>query len=242
MTTTTPHAVYSTPVEYNPYAYEMHEDPYPTYHRLREEAPCYFNEEFNFYALSRHADVIEGFRDFESLSSSHGVSIDPLASGPHAHKTMSFLAMDPPRHTRMRALVSRGFTNSRVQQMEPLIRELTIEHLRSALDAGAAFDFVGDLGGKLPMDVISELVGVPKADRAELRRLADLLVHREPGVFDVPQEGIEAAFALAAYYDAMIAEREQFRTDDLTSALLDAEIDGDRLTRIRIWPRPNDIC
>ena len=80
------------------------------------------------------------------------------------------------------------------------------------------------------MDVISELVGVPPADRAELRRLADLVLHREDGVYDVPQEGMEAALTLVVYYQAMVDERRRARRDDLTSALLDAEIDGDRLT------------
>lgn len=217
-------------VEYNPYSYSMHEDPYPTYRRLRDEAPCYVNEEFGFHAISRHADVLEAFRDFELFSSAEGVSLDPLASGPHAHKTMSFLAMDPPRHTRMRALVSRGFTNSRVQTLEPRIRELTKLHLEVALSNGGEFDFVADLAGKLPMDVISELIGVPEADRAQLRIWADLLVHREEGVFDVPQEGIDAAFSLAGYYDEMLRDRAANPGDDLTTALLAAEIDGDRLT------------
>ena len=142
---------------------------------------------------------------------------------------MSFLAIDPPRHGRMRALVSRGFTPRRVAELEPRIRELTRRHLAPALD-GDAFDFVGDLAGKLPMDVVSELLGVPVADRDELRRLSDLLVHREDGVHDVPPAGIEAAITLVGYYTDMLDERRRRRTDDLTSALLDAEIDGDRLT------------
>lgn len=214
---------------YSPYAYEIHEDPYPTYARLRDEAPLYRNEEMGFWALSRHADVNAAFRDSGRFSSSHGVSLDPAASGPHAHKTMSFLAMDPPKHGRMRALVSRGFTPRRVQDLEPRIRELTLQHLEPALDRGD-FDFIRDLAGKLPMDVISELIGVPAADRDELRRLADLLVHRDEGVNDVPPEGVEAALTLVGYYTDMLDERRRQRTDDLTSALLDAEIDGDRLT------------
>lgn len=216
-------------VTYDPYAYEVHEDPYPTYERLREEAPLYRNDERGFWALSRHADVLEGFRSSEDLSSAHGVSLDPAASGPHAHRTMSFLAMDPPKHGRMRALVSRGFTPRRVLDLEPRIRELTRGHLDRAVQL-RSFDFVSDLAGRLPMDVISELIGVPAADRAELRRLADLLVHREEGVHDVPPQGVEAAFALAGYYADMIAERRDRPTDDLTSALLAAELDGDRLT------------
>lgn len=214
---------------YDPYAYEIHEDPYPTYARLRTEAPVYRNDERDFWALSRHADVLEGFRDSEVFSSAQGVSIDPAASGPQAHKSMSFLAMDPPQHGRMRALVSRGFTPRRVLDLEPRIRELTRLHLDRAVEMGE-FDFIGDFAGRLPMDVISELIGVPQVDRAELRRLADLLVHREEGVHDVPPEGVHAALTLAAYYADMIAQRRSRRTDDLTSALLDAEIDGDSLT------------
>ena len=219
-------------VEYNPYDYAIHEDPYPTSARLRAEAPLYRNEEKDFWAFSRHADVAAGFRDSETYSNSHGVSLDPAASGPHAHQTMSFLAMDPPRHTRMRALVSKGFTPRRVAQMEDHIREISRRHLDVAL-AGSGdvrFDMVDDFAGKLPMDVISELMGVPAADRAELRRLADLLVHREEGVEDVPPAGVEAAMTLVGYYTDMIEQRHRRRTDDLTSALLDAEIDGDRLT------------
>jgi cytochrome P450 len=220
--TTTPELVY------DPFDYAIHEDPYPTYARLRDEAPLYRNAERGFWALSRHADVMVAFRDSARFSNSHGVSIEPMASGPHAYRTMSFLAMDPPKHTRMRALVSRGFTPRRVALMEDRIREITRQHLAAALAKGE-FDFVGDIAGKLPMDVISELVGVPKADRDELRRLADLLVHREEGVLDVPPAGIDAAFQLAGYYSEMLAQRRRKRTDDLTSALLDAEIDGDRL-------------
>ncbi|MBU6215144.1 MAG: cytochrome P450 [Acidobacteria bacterium] len=216
-------------LRYNPYDYEIHEDPYPTYRRLRAEAPVYRNDELGFWALSRHADVTAAFRDSTRFSSRHGVSLDPAASGPHAHRTMSFLAMDPPRHTRMRALVSRGFTPRRVVELEDRIRALTVHHLEAAIEQGS-FDFVGDFAGLLPMDVISELMGVPPADRAELRRLADLLVHREEGVQDVPRAGVEAALVLAGYYADMISQRRSQRTDDLTSALIDAEIDGDRLT------------
>jgi cytochrome P450 len=214
---------------FDPYAYAFHEDPYPTYARLRDEAPVYHNPEMGFWALSRHGDVMDGFRDSERFSSSHGVSLDAAASGPDAHRTMSFLALDPPRHGRMRGLVSRGFTPRRVVELEPSIRALAVRYLDEAVERGS-FDFIGDFAGRLPMDVISELIGVPEADRAEVRRLSDLLVHREEGVTDVPPAGIEAAFSLVAYYADMLAERRRARTDDLTSALLDAEIDGDRLS------------
>ncbi len=217
-------------LHFDPYAYELHEDPYPVYERLREEAPLYRNDELAIWVLSRHEDVLEGLRDAEKLSSAHGVSLDPTAVGPHSHKTASFLAMDPPRHGRMRGLVSRGFTPRRVQDLEPRIRELTRQHLAAALDGGGELDFIADFAGRLPMDVVSEMIGVPPADRAELRRLADLVMHREDGVYDLPPESLDAVFSLVAYYGDLVADRKVNRGDDLISALLEAELDGDRLT------------
>jgi len=218
----------TTAVAYSPYAYEMHEDPYPTYGRLREEAPLYRNEEDGFWALSRHADVLAAFRDSELYSSAEGVSVEPTATGPDASRIMSFLAMDPPRHGRMRGLVSRGFTPRRVVDLEPRIRALTLEHLEPALEQGS-FDLIADFAGKLPMDVISELIGVPAADRDEVRHLADVVVHREQGVHDVPPAGMAAALELAGYYTDLVADRRRRPGDDLTSVLLAAEVDGDRL-------------
>ncbi|MEV0772827.1 cytochrome P450 [Nocardia salmonicida] len=217
------------PVTFDPYDYGFHEDPYPTYHRLRTEAPLYHNPELDFWALSRHSDVLAAFRDSNRLSSANGVSLDPAAWGPHAHRVMSFLAMDDPRHMRMRRLVFKGFTPKRVAEMEVRIREITLEHLEPALARGS-FDWIDEVAGKLPMDVISELMGVPEPDRAEIRRLADLVVHREEGVLDVPVDAIDASIRLFGYYADMVAQRRAAPSDDLTSALLDAEIDDDTLT------------
>ncbi|WP_280496544.1 cytochrome P450, partial [Nocardia asiatica] len=221
------------PLVFDPYDYGFHEDPYPTYRRLREEAPLYHNPDLGFWALSRHADVTGAFRDSARLSSANGVSLDPAAWGPHAHRVMSFLAMDDPRHMRMRRLVFKGFTPKRVAEMEDRIRELTLSYLEPAL-TGGAFDWIDEVAGKLPMDVISELMGVPAADRVEIRRLADLVVHREDGVLDVPVAAAEASMKLLVYYAEMVAERRRVRREDLTSALLDAEIGGDRLSEEEI--------
>jgi cytochrome P450 len=218
-----------TPVVYSPYDYAVHEDPYPIYRRLRTEAPVYRNEELGFWALSRHADVQAAFRDIDTYSNAYGVSLDPSAFSPDAHRTMSFLALDPPRHTRMRSLVGKSFTPRRVAEMEESIRKIAVEHLDIALERGS-FDFIQDFAGKLPMDVISELVGVPRADRDEIRGLADMVMHREEGLEDVPPSGMEAALTLVGYYSEMVNQRRAQPTEDLTSSLLQAEIDGDRLS------------
>ena len=218
-----------TALEFSPYDYRIHEDPYPTYERLRAEAPLYRNDEFDFWALSRHADVVAAFRNLDVFSNANGVSLDPSAYGPHAHRTMSLLATDPPLHTRMRSIVSKTFTPKKIAALEPRIRAITLEYLEPALDGGS-FDFIDDLAGKVPMDVISELVGVPTADRAELRRLADLLIHREEGTFDVTPEGFEAAIGLFSYYDELMRDRKANPRDDLTTELLTTDYDGERLT------------
>jgi len=216
-------------VEYDPYAYEVHEDPYPVYRALRDEAPAYRNEALGFWALSRHADVLAGFKDIETFSSRHGVSLDQDVFHEHAAATMSFLAMDPPRHTRMRALVSRGFTPRRVAELEPRIRAIAREHLDACAGRGRC-DFIADFAGKLPMDVISELLGVPASDRPTLRSWADTVVHRDEGVRGLPEAAAQAALRMLQYFSQMLEASRRSPRDDLTGALVAAEIDGDRLS------------
>jgi cytochrome P450 len=221
-------SVATAPIAFDPYDYTFQEDPYPTYARLRAEDPLHHAEQHDVWVLTRHADVAHAVRTEGVYSNGMGVSIDKSGWGPDAHKMMSFLALDPPRQTRLRSLVSRGFTPRRVRELEPQIQRIADRHLDRALESDE-FDWITGFAGRMPMDVISELMGVPEADRDEVRRLADLVVHREDGVHDVPAAGVEAAITLVGYYADMLAQRRKQPTDDLTSALLDAEIDGDHL-------------
>ncbi|NOS02356.1 cytochrome P450 [Mycobacteroides abscessus] len=222
----------AVPLVFDPYDYDFHEDPYPYYRRLRDEAPLYRNDDLKFWALSRHHDVLQGFRNSEALSNANGVSMDKASFGPHAKLVMSFLAMDDPEHLRLRTLVSKGFTPRRIRELEGQVVALARTHLDRALANASdrSFDFIAEYAGKLPMDVISELMGVPESDRARIRELADGVMHREDGLADVPPEAIQASFDLMTYYIEMVRERRRRPTEDLTSALLQAEIDGDRLT------------
>jgi cytochrome P450 len=221
----------------DPYDYDFHEDPYPLYARLRDEAPLFRSESDEFWALTRHADVFAAFRDDETFSNRMGVTLDASAWNPDAHRVMSFLALDGAAQTRIRRLVSAGFTPRRVRELEPQIQRLTEYYLDRVVDSSeehGAADWIAELAGRLPMDVISEMMGVPVSDRDEVRRLADLLVHREPGVRDVPAAGMAAAIELFDYYGAMVNQRRSTPTDDLTSALVAVEVDGDRLTDAEI--------
>jgi cytochrome P450 len=215
-------------VRYDPYDWAIHEDPYPTYKRLRDEAPVYYDEERDFWALSRHADVLAAFKDTERLSNRQGVALE-RSQIQEAQEVMSFLAMDPPRHDRIRGLVNRGFSPRRVKDLETPIRDLATHYIDAFVDEGEC-DFIDEFAGKLPMDVISEMVGVVKEDRDMLRAWADTVVHREEGQAEVPPEGMEAAARLINYFAQYVSERRAHPVDDLTNALIDAEVDGERLT------------
>jgi hypothetical protein len=214
-------------LEYDPYSYQVHEDPYPIYQRLRDEAPLYHNERRGFWALSRYADVIAALKDTERLSNRYGVALE-WPPGLPAEATMSFLGMDPPRHTRMRGLVSRAFTQHRVAQLEPRIREIATEHIDRFI-SDRRCDFIADFAGRLPMDVISEMIGVPAPDRAMLRDWSNAVLHREEDVSTIPPASLDAAKQLTSYLTDMVRAPGARQGDTLTSALLAAELDGDRL-------------
>ena len=215
-------------VHFDPFDYAFHEDPYPTYRALRERAPVYRNPEIGFWALSRHADVVAGFKDHERLVNSGGISLEMGDLGQDMSAVLSFLGMDPPRHTRMRGLVSRGFTPRRVAELEPRVRAIATSYIDRFIERGSC-DFVADFAGRLPMDVVSEMLGVPESDRDALRAWSDTVLHREEGVRGVPPEGIAASMKLLQYFVQLVAARRKQPGSDLASALLHVEIDGDRL-------------
>ncbi|GAB4009812.1 cytochrome P450 [Nocardioides ultimimeridianus] len=213
---------------FDPYDYDFHEDPYPLYARLRDEAPIHRSVD-DLWVVSRHEDVFAVLRDDAAFSNRMGVSLDASAWSPDAHRVMSFLALDGAEQSRIRRLVSKAFTPRRVGELTPRIQAMAEHYLDRMAASPEESDWIAELAGRLPMDVISEMMGVPASDRDEVRRLADLLVHREAGVRDVPPAGMEAAIAIFGYLGDLVAERRTNPADDLTSALLQAELDGDRL-------------
>ena len=217
-------------VIYDPYSRECQIDPYPLYKHFRDNEPCTYNAKMDFYALFRFDDVWDATLDWETMSSSYGPSLENRGEIPG--ELMSIIGMDPPRHTRMRALVSRGFTPRRVAELEPGIRQLA-RHYIGRFDNGRC-DFIADFAGRLPMDVVSEMLGVPEADRETLRQWSDRVVHREDGSRDIPAAASEAALEMVGYLAQMLADRRDNPGDDLTAALIEAEIDGDKLSEREI--------
>jgi cytochrome P450 len=210
-------------MEYDPYSYEIDEVPYPVYRWMQDAAPVYRNERLGFYALTRFDDVLQAFLDWETYSSAEGTVLELMGS---AISGTMIIFMDPPRQTRYRNLVSKAFTPRRVSALVPQIREITRGYL-DALVGRPGFDVVKEFTAKLPMDVISALLGIPREDRDLVRGWSSDMLHREPGNPMPPPRALRAMGEILAYLDEMLEDRRARPRDDLTSALLTAELPGE---------------
>jgi cytochrome P450 len=207
---------------YDPFSYEIHEDPYPIYARLRAEAPVYYDPVRGFYALSRYDDVRRALLDHETFCSGQGFTLEDIDD----FALPMMIGMDPPDHTRLRATINRALTPRRVQSLEAPIRKLARDLLATIAPRGRA-DVIADFAAILPMAVISWMLGVPDKDQAHLRYLSDQMLHREDGVRGVPESAKRAAVHIYAYFEEMIATRDSDDADDLLSLLLEAESRGE---------------
>jgi len=213
---------------FNPYDWSFHEDPYPIYRALRDEAPVYHNAELGFYALSRYDDVLRGLKDWQQFSNREGVALESLEADPA--KVYSMLGMDPPRQAAVRGIVRKVFTPRRVDELEPWLRGMARDYIERFAASGEV-EFIEDFAGRVPMDVISEMIGVPAADRDQVRKWANDLMERVDGSNEVPPLALQSTGALLMYLHEMVQERKsQPMGDDLTTAVLNAELEGESLT------------
>jgi cytochrome P450 len=219
----------ATCLEYDPFSYRIHEDPYPTYAYLRAHAPLYRNQARDFWALSRYSDVLSALRDPNLFSSRNGISLEPDLWGPDAVKTSFFLAMDPPEHGVMRRLLGEAFKPRWVQALEPRVREFTRARLLPLLEQ-PTFDFAADFAAAVPNDIMCDLVGIPVADRDAIRADNDLLNHCEDGSDVRSADTLAAGLRLAIYYVNLVNERRRRPGDDLVSTMITARVDGAPLT------------
>jgi cytochrome P450 len=217
--------------EYDPYSYEIDVDPYPLYRRMRDTAPLYRNERLDFWALTRFRDCLDAFLDWQSFSSAQGTVLELMSDEQLSGSMIIF--MDPPRQTRYRNLVSKAFTPARIRALEPLIREVAVGHL-ARLEGRVRFDVVSEFTARLPMDVISTMLGIPARDRDMVRGWSNDVLHRDPGNPMPTARGFEAMRSMHDYLDAMLAERRRSPRDDMATLLLDAEVDGQRLSEEEI--------
>jgi cytochrome P450 len=211
--------------EYDPFSYELDQDPYPTYRWMRDHAPAYRNERLGFWAFTRFQDNYDAFVDPTTYSSIHGTSLEFMDTP--KPDTGLMIWMDPPRHTRYRKLVSKAFTPARIGELEPMIRRIACEYL-DALVGRPRFDAVKDFTARLPMDVISTMLGIPEADRLLVQQRSNLMLHREPGDPMPTREAIDASLQLMGYVSEMIADRRRRPKQDLMTRLVELEDENGR--------------
>jgi cytochrome P450 len=202
-------------IELDPFAHEFHEDPYPLYRRLRDEAPCYRNDKLDFYALSRYADVLEASQQPLLYSSAEGTSLEPLDT---QNMLPMMIFMDPPDHDVQRKLVSRAFTPRSISDLEPFVRRTAVQFLEPLREKGGG-DFVEEFSAVVPMNVIMELLGVPDADRNQLRHWMDATLDRLEEPPYIPPSAIEAMIESATYWFQLVAEKRANPDDGLISRL-----------------------
>ncbi|MBX6390402.1 MAG: cytochrome P450 [Frankia sp.] len=195
---------------------------------MRDEAPVYYNEKFNFFALSRYDDVDNALLDHETYSSAYGTVLEIMTAEPMDSGMIIF--MDPPGHTVLRALVSRAFTPRRVAKLENHIRELCAEMLDPQI-GGGGFDYVQEFSAQLPSKVISELFGVDPAEREEIRRTIDQTFYLDPEKGMINDVSFAAQIKLHTYWEEQIEARRVRPRDDMMTALTEAEITTEEGTR-----------
>lgn len=213
------------PFVFDPYSVDVQENPYPYYVVLRSEHPLYWCADANTWALSRYDDIFTACNDPVRFSSARGnvLDDDPARMG----NTLG--TSDPPKHDRLRSLVNAAFMRGRVLEREARLREITQEYMDEFVLAGGG-DLIQQLTARISTSTICDLLGFERADHVQLKKWVDGLVYRDPVTRKLPPSGHDARAAMVAYASATIEARRVEPRDDLISALIAAEVDGNKLT------------
>jgi cytochrome P450 len=226
-----------TDLYYDPFDTEIDKDPYPLWRRLREEAPLYYNEKHDFFALSRFDDVDKAMMNWDAYRSGRGSTLEIIK----ANITLPpgiILMEDPPIHDLHRGLLSRVFTPKKMNALEPKVREFCARSLDPLVGAGG-FDFIGDLGAQMPMRTIGMLLGIPEQDQEAIRDRLDEGLRIEEGEEYAPPMDDDFMVAGGEMFADYVDWRAQHPSDDLMTELLNAEFEDEtgtsrRLTREEI--------
>jgi cytochrome P450 len=205
-------------VYFDPYDVEINANPYPTFARLREESPLYYNEQHDFYALSRFSDVNKGLVDHETFSSARGAIIELIKANIDI-PSGALIFEDPPIHTVHRKLLSRMFTPRKINALEPKIREFCAQALDPLVGTGK-IDFIKDFGAIMPMRVISALLGIPEDDQEMIRDHGNDQLRTEAGK---PMKAAEQGLVDGSIFETYIDWRKDNPSDDIMTDLLNVE-------------------
>jgi len=205
-------------VYFDPYDVEINANPYPAFARLRAESPLYFNEQYDFYALSRFADVNKALVDHETFSSARGAIVELIKANIEI-PSGALIFEDPPIHDIHRKLLARMFTPRKINALEPKIRQYCANALDPLVGTGR-FDFVTDLGAVMPMQVISALLGIPEGDQEKIRDHANAQMRTEAGK---PMAAAHDGLVTGQIFEAYIDWRRDNPSDDIMTELLNVE-------------------
>jgi cholest-4-en-3-one 26-monooxygenase len=207
--------------------------PHDMFDLLRRDAPAYFHPEpdgAGFWCIVRYADLQQISHDWAHYSSEWGVTLHESDESQLEQQRMMMLMMDPPRHTKLRLLVNKGFTPRVVDRLHQRIREISVDIVEQAAAQGHC-DFVVDVAAELPLRVIAEMMGVPQADRHKVFEWSNRLIGSEDPEYAVSAEDATgAAVEMFKYANDLAADKRAHPGDDIVSTLLNAEVEGERLT------------
>ncbi len=218
----------TTAVYYDPYRRDIVKNPYPTYRRLRDEAPLYYNPEYDFYAVSQYADVRRGLQDAATFISGRGGILEMIQQNVPVPPG-TFIFTDPPVHTMYRQIVQRLFTPKRMNALESMVRDFTVKVL-DPLVGRDEFDVIEDIGRQLPMRVIGMLLGIPESDLQTVRQITDDRMRTEEGKPRDYGEGLQMEESFGEYIDW----RVKHPSDDVTTELLQVEFTDETGTRRKL--------
>ena len=216
-------------VYYDPYDFDIDTDPYPVWKRLRDEQPLYYNERYDFYALSRFEDVERGLVDWKTYVSSQGTVLE-LIKAAIDMPPGSIIFEDPPAHDLHRGLLSRVFTPRRMADIEPKVREFCARSLDPLVGSGG-FDFIRDLGAEMPMRTIGMLLGIPEQDQEAIRDRIDEGLRLSDSSMPEVNHGLDFSNSEFGEY---IAWRAEHPSDDLMTELLQADFEDETGARRRL--------
>jgi cytochrome P450 len=210
-------------VYYDPYKVEIAADPYPVFRRLREEAPLYHNDEYDFYAVSRFADVQAGLADNDTFISGRGVIIEMIQSGIEVPPGV-FIFEDPPVHTVHRGVLKRVFTPRKMEALEPQIRAFCVQCLDPLVGADR-FDLIADFGAQMPMRVIGMLLGIPEEDQEAVRDRSDANLRTEAG--QPMRYATNKKLLTGEAFVEYVEWRRKHPSDDLMTELINVEFEDE---------------
>jgi cytochrome P450 len=221
-----------TELYYDPFDTEIDKDPHPVWKRLREEAPLYYNEKHDFFALSRFDDVDKALMNWDAYRSGRGSTLEIIK----ANITLPpgiILMEDPPIHDLHRGLLSRVFTPRKMNALEPKVRDFCARSLDPLVGAGG-FDFIGDLGAQMPMRTIGMLLGIPEQDQEAIRDRLDEGMRIEEGEEYAPPTENDFMAAGGEMFADYVDWRARHPSDDLMTELLTAEFEDETGTNRRL--------